>query len=154
MTGSHKRLCLHEPCASSLMVIVAHLLFTKATPGGLRACRRVGQADRSALCACASSPAATEPLRGFSSPLGSKQKKTVFADGLFLFGDPRGIRTPVTAVKGRCPGPLDDGVIISDGLYILGYVSSVNTFFHKFEFFIRSCASARPVFPESPRVQG
>src|SRR4029079_4780355 len=22
---------------------------------------------------------------------------------------PRGIRTPVTAVKGRCPGPLDDG---------------------------------------------
>jgi hypothetical protein len=24
-------------------------------------------------------------------------------------GVPRGIRTPVTAVKGRCPGPLDDG---------------------------------------------
>ena len=23
--------------------------------------------------------------------------------------DPKGIRTPVTAVKGRCPGPLDDG---------------------------------------------
>ena len=28
----------------------------------------------------------------------------------FLFGDPTGIRTPVTAVKGRCPRPLDDGV--------------------------------------------
>jgi hypothetical protein len=27
-----------------------------------------------------------------------------------LFGDPTGIRTPVTAVKGRCPRPLDDGV--------------------------------------------
>ena len=27
----------------------------------------------------------------------------------FLFGVPRGIRTPVTAVKGRCPRPLDDG---------------------------------------------
>src|SRR5579863_7606885 len=26
-----------------------------------------------------------------------------------LIGVPRGIRTPVTAVKGRCPGPLDDG---------------------------------------------
>ena len=25
------------------------------------------------------------------------------------FGVPKGIRTPVTAVKGRCPGPLDDG---------------------------------------------
>ena len=25
------------------------------------------------------------------------------------YGVPRGIRTPVTAVKGRCPGPLDDG---------------------------------------------
>ena len=25
------------------------------------------------------------------------------------FGVPKGIRTPVTSVKGRCPGPLDDG---------------------------------------------
>ena len=24
-------------------------------------------------------------------------------------GVPKGSRTPVTAVKGRCPGPLDDG---------------------------------------------
>ena len=24
-------------------------------------------------------------------------------------GVPKGIRTPVTAVKGQCPGPLDDG---------------------------------------------
>ena len=28
---------------------------------------------------------------------------------LDFIGVPRGIRTPVTAVKGRCPGPLDDG---------------------------------------------
>ncbi len=27
------------------------------------------------------------------------------------YGDPTGIRTPVTAVKGRCPRPLDDRVI-------------------------------------------
>jgi hypothetical protein len=26
-----------------------------------------------------------------------------------IYGVPRGIRTPVAAVKGRCPGPLDDG---------------------------------------------
>ena len=26
------------------------------------------------------------------------------------YGDPTGIRTPVTAVKGRCPRPLDDRV--------------------------------------------
>ena len=29
--------------------------------------------------------------------------------GLSEFGVPTGIRTPVTAVKGRCPRPLDDG---------------------------------------------
>src|SRR5215469_8814622 len=28
---------------------------------------------------------------------------------LIEIGVPKGIRTPVTAVKGRCPGPLDDG---------------------------------------------
>ncbi len=27
-------------------------------------------------------------------------------------GVPRGIRTPVTAVKGRCPRPLDDGDLV------------------------------------------
>ncbi len=34
-------------------------------------------------------------------------------------GDPNGIRTRVTAVKGRCPGPLDDRVIwrLPDGQY-------------------------------------
>ena len=28
------------------------------------------------------------------------------------YGDPTGIRTPVTAVKGRCPRPLDDRVVM------------------------------------------
>ena len=28
---------------------------------------------------------------------------------LLEYGVPKGIRTPVTAVKGRCPRPLDDG---------------------------------------------
>ena len=27
----------------------------------------------------------------------------------YQYGVPKGIRTPVTAVKGQCPGPLDDG---------------------------------------------
>ena len=27
----------------------------------------------------------------------------------FMDGVPKGIRTPVAAVKGRCPRPLDDG---------------------------------------------
>ncbi len=27
----------------------------------------------------------------------------------YRYGVPKGIRTPVTAVKGQCPGPLDDG---------------------------------------------
>jgi hypothetical protein len=30
---------------------------------------------------------------------------------LYEGSDPNGIRTRVTAVKGRCPGPLDDRVI-------------------------------------------
>ncbi len=28
---------------------------------------------------------------------------------LLLYGVPKGVRTPVTAVKGQCPRPLDDG---------------------------------------------
>ena len=33
-------------------------------------------------------------------------------------GVPKGIRTPVTAVKGRCPRPLDDGDIAEDGFVV------------------------------------
>ena len=39
------------------------------------------------------------------------EAKTIF---LFIFSlnfVPKGIRTPVIAVKGQCPGPLDDGDI-------------------------------------------
>src|SRR3954466_1659024 len=36
-------------------------------------------------------------------------KKRHPSEWRFLFGVPMGIRTPVTAVKGRCPRPLDDG---------------------------------------------
>jgi hypothetical protein len=28
---------------------------------------------------------------------------------LLFYGVPKGVRTPVTAVKGQCPRPLDDG---------------------------------------------
>ena len=34
-----------------------------------------------------------------------------FVIGEITSGDPNGIRTRVTAVKGRCPGPLDDRVV-------------------------------------------
>ncbi len=33
------------------------------------------------------------------------------ANPLNLFGGPKGIRTPVTDVRGQCPRPLDDGTI-------------------------------------------
>ena len=36
-------------------------------------------------------------------------KKATDISGFFESGVPTGIRTPVTAVKGRCPRPLDDG---------------------------------------------
>ena len=37
------------------------------------------------------------------------KKALPHCDKAFLNGVPKGIRTPVTAVKGRCPRPLDDG---------------------------------------------
>lgn len=36
-------------------------------------------------------------------------------NGPYAIGVPKGIRTPVTAVKGRCPRPLDDGDNIDFG---------------------------------------
>ena len=33
------------------------------------------------------------------------------------YGVPTGIRTPVTAVKGRCPRPLDDRDVSEVGVY-------------------------------------
>ena len=35
----------------------------------------------------------------------------------FKNGIPKGIRTPVTAVKGRCPRPLDDGDVSRSGAH-------------------------------------
>lgn len=37
---------------------------------------------------------------------------------LFITGDPSGNRTRVTAVRGRCPRPLDDGTIETSPLII------------------------------------
>ncbi len=39
----------------------------------------------------------------------SQENKKPAQGGLFIFGVPNRIRTGVTAVKGRCPRPLDDG---------------------------------------------
>ncbi len=38
-------------------------------------------------------------------------KKKAYQTGkpLIIDGVPKGVRTPVTAVKGQCPRPLDDG---------------------------------------------
>ena len=51
----------------------------------------------------------------FARPLGAATQGTHARRGRIdaaslSVGDPTGIRTPVTAVKGRCPRPLDDGV--------------------------------------------
>ena len=59
----------------------------------------------------------------------SKQKKNHPFGWIFLFGDPRGIRTPVTAVKGRCPRPLDDGVIACGTVIYIGYPFRRQQFF-------------------------
>ncbi len=36
-------------------------------------------------------------------------KKGYQTTAFFVYGVPKGVRTPVLAVKGRCPRPLDDG---------------------------------------------
>src|SRR5213082_3902987 len=45
-----------------------------------------------------------------------------FVIGEITSGDPNGIRTRVTAVKGRCPGPLDDRVVKA-GQYRIEFVA-------------------------------
>ena len=37
------------------------------------------------------------------------KKKAYQMISLSFYGVPKGVRTPVTAVKGQCPRPLDDG---------------------------------------------
>ncbi len=55
------------------------------------------------------------PLRGALEPRIYLQSAESINDtaharwAVSFIGVPKGIRTPVTAVKGRCPGPLDDG---------------------------------------------
>ena len=41
--------------------------------------------------------------------MGPRRFWGIFAKSFGMFGVPDGIRTRVTAVKGRCPRPLDDG---------------------------------------------
>ena len=43
------------------------------------------------------------------SALTFKAFGTIVSKWLELLGDPKGTRTPVTGVRGRCPRPLDDG---------------------------------------------
>ena len=40
-------------------------------------------------------------------------------------GVPKGIRTPVTAVKGRCPRPLDDGDLMRESSRFLVEVTGI-----------------------------
>src|SRR6185503_1749128 len=63
--------------------------------------------------------------RGSHRPLASQTNKPP-RGGLDLFGVPTGIRTPVTAVKGRCPRPLDDGdCVLPSGCCWLVEVSGI-----------------------------
>ena len=52
----------------------------------------------------------TRPIAGFG-PAGDKRKRPPCGSlqNTLKSGVPTGIRTPVASVKGRCPGPLDDG---------------------------------------------
>ena len=47
-----------------------------------------------------------------------KNKKPATRKRAQVFCTPKGIRTPVAAVKGRCPRPLDDGSVLKSYLKI------------------------------------
>jgi hypothetical protein len=47
-----------------------------------------------------------------------------------IFNTPRGIRIPVTSVKGKCPRPLDDGGISNYDHIVVLETAIVNTFFY------------------------
>ena len=47
-----------------------------------------------------------------SSNISIHKQKRRSDERRFMYGTPKGIRTPVTAVKGRCPRPLDDGSVL------------------------------------------
>ena len=64
---------------------------------------------RGALCASKTLSRFLEPLGYLLSPRGEQTKRPAQGGPFRLYGVPKGIRTPVTAVKGRCPRPLDDG---------------------------------------------
>src|SRR5471030_2572770 len=56
-----------------------------------------------------------------ASGLRSKLRAVALA---FVTGDPKGIRTPVTTVKGSCPRPLDDRVSIRLSLFTARHLRS------------------------------
>ena len=69
------------------------------------------------------------PRRAWSEP----DEQVIFGSGV-----PKGIRTPVTAVKGRCPRPLDDGDLLKAQRKLLNINSSpkaVNSLFVKLHTF-------------------
>jgi hypothetical protein len=43
-----------------------------------------------------------------------------------IYGVPKGVRTPVTAVKGQCPRPLDDGDRTADLLHAMQALSQLS----------------------------
>ncbi len=47
-----------------------------------------------------------------ADPVAEMKKGTLTVPGFICYGVSTGIRTPVAAVKGQCPRPLDDGDII------------------------------------------
>ena len=85
------------------------------TPNGNRRAPRrrppsLGRQRPRALAANASRLPGTRAPNGVRSPArGRKKPRYPQVSGLAISGTPNGNRTRVAALKGRCPGPLDDG---------------------------------------------
>ena len=59
--------------------------------------------------------------------LGKNKGINQMANHLNLFGGPKGIRTPVTDVRGQCPRPLDDGTIFPIQFQMSNFESTHST---------------------------
>ncbi len=54
-------------------------------------------------------------------------ERMLLPQGLVCISDPYGTRTRVTAVKGRCPGPLDEGAMNCGNVLALRRVTNSAT---------------------------
>jgi integrase len=95
---------------SEIQVILRHEKAT-TTDAYLKSLMEIEEGGREAI---ATLPSPGEKLKGsVKGSVSFSDNSKTGANCLNLLGDPKGTRTPVPGVRGRCPRPLDDGAMKS-----------------------------------------